>query len=457
MPRGRYVLRRQARGMVYEVLKFMKKEAEAGLQYDLKCVQKRTAAATGISERTVRRIATAANDPSSNLVEVFRTPGKKRAGKRRVTGIDNCDQGVIKRVVHNFHITEKELPTLGQLLKKLKELIKFEGSASSLRRILKDLGFKWKKTEDNRRVLIEHTSIRLKRIEYLKKLAKYRSEGRPIIYTDTTSRAWSDSSKVLKGQRVVIMHAGYEAGFIPNALLMFKGGTKTGDYHNNVNYENYENWICTQLMPSLPPNSVVVIDNAPYHNKLEDAPPTSNSKKTEMISWLIEKDIPCNPNMFKPELYKLIHLHKERYKKYHVDRILQQNNHTILRLPPYHPDLNPIEMVWKEVKEFVAKKNIDGNINNLMKLVEEKVNTMGENEWSVFCDKVMHIEEEYTKSDIVIDNLTDKFIIHVSENESEEDSSISEDDDSLSDEEHMSDEEPSKCDYDTFILEYNIK
>lgn len=203
MPRGRFnVLRRQTRKMVYTVLQFMKKEAQEGLQFDLKAVQKRTAAATGVSECTVRRIASEvkANDP--NMLTVFRTPGKKRAGKKRITGIDTFDMGVIKRCVHNFHVTEKELPTLKGILRKLKADINFEGSLSSLNRILKDLGFKWQKTEDQRKVLIETYNIRLKRIEYLEKISQYRAEGRPIIYTDesyidsthTKSKAWSDGT-----------------------------------------------------------------------------------------------------------------------------------------------------------------------------------------------------------------------------------------------------------------------
>lgn len=38
--------------------------------------------------------------------------------------------------------------------------------------------------ENNRKILIEHSDIRLKRIEYLDKISKYREEGRPIVYTD---------------------------------------------------------------------------------------------------------------------------------------------------------------------------------------------------------------------------------------------------------------------------------
>lgn len=71
-----------------------------------------------------------------------------------------------------------------------------------------------------------------------------------------------------------------------------------------------------------------------------------------------------------------------------------------------------------------------------MKLVEEKANAMGELEWTALCEKVKNIEEEYKKSDRIIDDLTDEFIIHISENESDESETDIEDEDG-----HSSDEQ----------------
>ncbi|KAF9409265.1 hypothetical protein HW555_011300 [Spodoptera exigua] len=150
---------------------------------------KRTAEATKTSERTVRRIVQEAKN--SEFLTVFRTPGKKRYKTKPVTEIDIFDQSVVRTCVHNFHITNKELPTAEKLRKKLKEDINFNGSERSLRRILNNLGFRWKKAENNRRILIEKSNIRLLRIEFLKTLLKYREEGRSIVYTD---ESYVDSS-----------------------------------------------------------------------------------------------------------------------------------------------------------------------------------------------------------------------------------------------------------------------
>jgi hypothetical protein len=32
-----------------------------------------------------------------------------------------------------------------------------------------------------------------------------------------------------------------------------------------MNFDNYERWLKKKLIPNLPPNSVLVVDNAAYH------------------------------------------------------------------------------------------------------------------------------------------------------------------------------------------------
>ncbi|CAH1381646.1 unnamed protein product, partial [Tenebrio molitor] len=80
---------------------------------------------------------------------------------------------------------EKRTTVKGILYRKQDDMeIPFSGSESTLLRLIKELGFKWHKTEDNRKVLMESYDIRLLRIKYLKQILKYRDEGRLIFYTD---------------------------------------------------------------------------------------------------------------------------------------------------------------------------------------------------------------------------------------------------------------------------------
>jgi hypothetical protein len=73
---------------------------------------------------------------------------------------------------------------------------------------------------------------------------------------------------------------------------MFKSGTKSGDYHHEMNFDNYEKWLKMKLIPNLLPNSVLLVDNAAYHNAQLSPAPTSSSSSFSMINWLSDRGIP---------------------------------------------------------------------------------------------------------------------------------------------------------------------
>jgi hypothetical protein len=56
----------------------------------------------------------------------------------------------------------------------------------------------------------------------------------------------------------------------------------------------------------------------------------------------------------KPELYEIIKS-KKQPPIYKVDEFLKIKGHEILRLPPYHCEFNPIELIWGDLK---GKRNI---------------------------------------------------------------------------------------------------
>ena len=149
----------------------------------------------------------------------------------------------MRGMIHNFHNTENERVTSKRLHEKIVREIGFKESVSSCRRVIRRLGFRWRRSKDNRQILIERHDIRSKRLKYLREIRQYREEGRPIVYVDetyihsthTSSHAWDDDlnktlhSPVGKGPRAIIVHGGGERGFVDNALLMFKSGRMTGD------------------------------------------------------------------------------------------------------------------------------------------------------------------------------------------------------------------------------------
>lgn len=403
------------------------------------------ATSTGIALSTVKRVLL----EGKRLLEdesKFKSPKKTRCRKNIII-IDDFDKAVIRRTIHNFHITDKEVPTMKRIHEKLKTEINYPGSIWSLRKEVSLLGFKWKRTEDNRKILMEKHEIRYLRINFLIKISEYRIQGRPVVYTDETyidtthisSKSYSDGSTsglkkpISKGNRLIIVHAGGEDGFIPNALLMFKANQKSGDYHNNMNAENYTKWLQTQLIPNLKPNSVVVVDNASYHNSLENPAPNSNSRKQDMIDWLKFRNIDHSTSMLKPQLYQLILQNKQRFIEYKIDTLLREHGHSVLRLPPYHPDFNPIENIWAMIKGYVAKKNVSMNMDTIMRLAKEKVDTISVEVWKNVCDHAIKEETKFRGHDAALDDITERFIINTndtsdeSENDDENDNEIDED------------------------------
>ena len=64
---------------------------------------------------------------------------------------------------------------------------------------------------------------------------------------------------ISKGERCIIVDAGSEDGFVKGARLIYDGKSTSGDYHGEMNSEKFIGWLRGQLIPNLPPKSVVVI------------------------------------------------------------------------------------------------------------------------------------------------------------------------------------------------------
>jgi len=72
-----------------------------------------------------------------------------------------------------------------------------------------------------------------------------------------------------------------------------------------MNSRRFEDWFCDYLLPLTQKGDTIVMDNASYHNKI----------RLRKYAWI----------------YKV----------------------KIIFLPPYSPDLNPIEQIWANLKRFL--------------------------------------------------------------------------------------------------------
>ena len=95
---------------------------------------------------------------------------------------------------------KKEYPTLDKLLQILKEKELFTGGRISLCKVLRKIGFRYKKVNDKRYVY-EQPKIILQRHQYLRRMRRNRTENKPVVYLDETShcsheRSWVESDDV---------------------------------------------------------------------------------------------------------------------------------------------------------------------------------------------------------------------------------------------------------------------
>lgn len=86
-------------------------------------------------------------------------------------------------------------------------------------------------------------------------------------------------------------------------------------FQTTINTSVFDAWIIEDLIPKLPQNSVVIMDNASFHKGIQ------------------------------------------------MKTALEKAGHTLLYLPPYSPDLNPIEHKWAQAKAIRRKYKC--NLNSI--------------------------------------------------------------------------------------------
>ena len=93
----------------------------------------------------------------------------------------------------------------------------------------------------------------------------------------------------------------------------------------------------------------MVKDNASYHTVQVDGCRTIATKKADIIALLIRHSTTVpQKNPIKATLLDVCKKYKPK-PTYRIDGILRSNGHETLHLPPYHADINAIELIWEKL------------------------------------------------------------------------------------------------------------
>lgn len=96
-----------------------------------------------MSEKTVSRI-TKEGEVAASTSQKLKSPGKHRH-KRKKVDLDDFDLCALRNKIHEMYTVRKVVPTLNKLLIELRNDINFGGGRTTLWKILKRIGFQYKK------------------------------------------------------------------------------------------------------------------------------------------------------------------------------------------------------------------------------------------------------------------------------------------------------------------------
>lgn len=223
-----------------------------------------------------------------------------------------------------------------------------------------------------------------------------------------------------KGKRLIVCHIGSDDGFVPEALWAFES-KKTGDYHEEMDGKSFEKWF-ENILPKLDNNCVVVLDNAPYHFRKLEKIPTTASRKTAIQDWLRSKSIQFEETLLKVELLAIVNEHRKKYDKYVIDEMAKAQNKIVLRLPPYHCELNPIELIWAEIKNFVAEHNTTFKFADMKTIFHNAIATVTTEKWKKCIDHVQQkVEQNMWKLDNIIEHKIEQLVINLNDSNTSSD------------------------------------
>ena len=112
--------------------------------------------------------------------------------------------------------------------------------------------------------------------------------------------------------------------------------------------------------------------------------------------------IPCRRDCLKPELVELLNRFAPE-PTYEIDEHARLQGHQVIRTPPYHPELQPIEICWGVVKNHIAR-NCDFTMSNLLTQLDDGFRKVTSETCSKIIEKVIKVEDKFWAEDERIDS-----------------------------------------------------
>jgi len=151
-----------------------------------------------------------------------------------------------------------------------------------------------------------------------------------------------------------------QAGIVPDSIWIFQG-KNVKDYHGTFNNTTFLDWFTNKLLPNLRQPSLIIMDNAAYHKSPPiDAPKVKKMKVAEIKRYLDEHSVAFPANANRPQLEIIMNEAIKSLVRPATVIAAENLGHRVIFTPPYHSDLQPIELLWATLKGEVGRKYTSG-------------------------------------------------------------------------------------------------
>lgn len=160
------------------------------------------------------------------------------------------------------------------------------------------------------------------------------------------------------------------------------------------NSRNFGQWFEKSLLPQLQEPSIIIMDNAAYHKAPPDnAPNVRMMKKAELQEFLASKGIAFG---VRESVISLRMKGKEwcqQNVRPFVSQLAEAHGHVVLFTPPYLSELQPIELLWADLKGAVGRQySLDTTFAQVLVRLQEVVDKRAKDHESI--DKMIkHVDK----------------------------------------------------------------
>ena len=380
----------------------------------------------------------------NNIWQHFQLTGRVLQSDRR--GQRSCpllhdEMVALRKEIQRIRLEDKHVVEIPDLQKWYSKTYDKKLSRNQFRYALKRMGFVFGKSR-KLQLRKDAPCIRAKVAAYIKRMDELKKDPNVVfVFLDesyvnrnhTKGHTWyhpedeilnSVAGPAGKGERLIMLTGITPDGILGfdrvhgemGSLLVWQAKKSRGDYHDNMNSKNFMTWFETAMIPAVkaqyPGKKVVfVMDNAPYHCVLPDGVPNFNKLKRDELCAELDKRGVAYKKRGDPgvggewdRVDALRKLLKDDVElgwggriPYLVEHVAEQHKYEVVFTPPYYPELQPIELLWGNVKYHVA--NLFRGERSMRELEEHLLDAFHKFGTAEHCQKliqhVVQYEDQY--------------------------------------------------------------